>query len=93
MMLVCNSHLRVSAFAPKVVGTCTPIELMAFNPTPFISTEQEWLHTLCPVQALRMYVYRTKVLRRSDQMFVSLVKPHTGRPICKQRLSCSIVGV
>lgn len=79
------------AFIPKVIGSLSPIELVAFYPPPHSSEEQRRLHALCPVRALRAYLYRTQDLRRSDQLFVSWAKPHVGRPVSKQRLSHWIV--
>lgn len=92
-----SDNTRVSmrlnpAFVPKVVGTCSPIELPAFCPPPFSSEEQQRLHTLCPVRALRIYMDRTQSVRQSDQLFVSWAKPHMGKPVSKQRLSHWIVG-
>ncbi|XP_057206214.1 uncharacterized protein LOC130564268, partial [Triplophysa rosa] len=65
--------------------TCEVIELSC--PPPFSSAEDERLHALCPVRALRVYMDRTKTFRKSDQLFISWAPPHTGNPISKQRLS------
>lgn len=78
------------AFIPKVFNpslSCRPIELLAFNPPPFSSPEQERLHALCPVRALRAYVDKTAAIRKTDQLFVSCAKSHLGKPLTKQRLS------
>ncbi|XP_038163380.1 uncharacterized protein LOC119798106 [Cyprinodon tularosa] len=75
------------AFEPKVLGSYSPIELMAFHPPPFSSQEQERLHSLCPVRALRIYVRRTIQVRKSDQLFVSWAKNHNGKAVSKQRLA------
>ncbi|KAI7790836.1 hypothetical protein IRJ41_002448 [Triplophysa rosa] len=77
------------AFMPKCFPavTCEVIELSAFHPPPFSSAEDERLHALCPVRALRVYMDRTKTFRKSDQLFISWAPPHTGNPIFKQRLS------
>ena len=42
-----------------------PVELKAFRPA------DRTLHGLCPVRALRLYVQKTTVPRRSSQLFVS----------------------
>jgi hypothetical protein len=77
------------AFMPKCfLGfTCKVIELSAFHPAPFSSTEDQRLNTLCPVRALRAYLDRTSSFRKSDQLFISWGPPHSGNPISKQRLS------
>ncbi|XP_029975893.1 uncharacterized protein LOC115409064 [Salarias fasciatus] len=80
------------AFVPKVVGSCSPIVLTAFSPPPFSSPEEQRLHMLCPVRALRIYMDRTMGFREGDQLFVSWARPCRGRPITKQRLSHWIVG-
>ncbi|XP_043992826.1 uncharacterized protein LOC122842750 [Gambusia affinis] len=79
-------------FLPKVVGSCSAIDLVSFNPPPFSSVMQERLHGLCPVRALHTYMDRTKILRKSDQLFVSWAKGHLGKPVSKQRLSQWIVA-
>ena len=76
---------------PKVLGSCSPIELDAFYPPPFSSEEHRRLHLLCPVRALRVYSDRTEGLRKGNQLFVSWAKPHVGKPVSKQRLSHWIV--
>lgn len=88
----CRVSLRPNpAFMPKVIQPCIPLELTAFRPPPFDSPEQQRLHALCPVRALRIYVDRTAAFRQSDQLFVSWAKPYTGKPISTQRLSHWIV--
>ena len=79
------------AFVPKVVGSCTPIDLAAFS-SPLCSSEEQRLNLLCPVRALRIYIYRSKEFRCSDQLFVSWANPHKGKPVTRQRLSHWIVG-
>lgn len=80
------------AFIPKVLGSCSPINLVAFYPPPFSSEEHRRLHNLCPVRALRIYIDRTQSFRQGSQLFVSWAKPHVGMPVSKQRLSHWIVG-
>ena len=79
------------AFVPKVLDSTTTVELSAFHPPPFSSPEEQRLHTLCPVRALRIYLDRTKVLGRGNQLFVSWAPPFRGKPISRQRLSHWIV--
>ncbi|XP_049432685.1 uncharacterized protein LOC125889068 [Epinephelus fuscoguttatus] len=80
------------AFMPKVLGSCSPIDLVSFYPPPFSSDEHRRLHMLCPVRALRIYMDRTEGCRKSDQLFVSWAKNQVGKPVSKQRLSHWIVG-
>ncbi len=72
------------AFMPKILKA---IMLRAFYPPAFVSLEQQKLNALCPVRALHIYIERTREFRESDQLFVSWMKPRTGKPITKQRLS------
>lgn len=78
------------AFIPKVIDSPyvgQAFELRSFYPPPFSSPEEERLHSLCPVRALRVYLDRTKGIRKSDQLFISWAPPHTGKPVSKQRIS------
>lgn len=79
------------AFIPKVVGACSHVNLVAFQPPPHTSLEQQRLHKLCPVRALRAYVERTRSFRQVDQLFVFWANSHKGKPVSKQRLSHWIV--
>ena len=74
-------------FVPKVVGSCSPIDLVAFAASP----GEQRSHALCPVHAVHTYMDRTKGSRRSDQLFVSWAISHKGKPITKQRLSHWVV--
>ncbi len=74
-------------FVPKVVGSCSPIELAAFTASP----GERRAHTLCPVRAVRSYMDRTQSFRRSDQLFVSWAEPRRGQPVTKQRLAHWVV--
>lgn len=47
--------------------------------------------TVCPVCALHIYLDRIQSFRESNQLFVSWVKPHVGKPVSKQHLSHRIV--
>ncbi|KAK7906753.1 hypothetical protein WMY93_015365 [Mugilogobius chulae] len=87
-------HLRPNpAFMPKVepAYSCPTLEIAAFHPPPFSSPEEQQLHSLCPVRALRVYVDRTAGLRKADQLFVSWASSHMGKPVSSQRLSHWIV--
>ena len=83
-----------SAFLPKVISPFhmnQPVELMAFHPPPFSSPEEERLHMLCPVRALRCYIDRTKTVRQTEQLFICHGSRSLGQPLSKQRLSHWIV--
>ncbi|KAK5882516.1 hypothetical protein CesoFtcFv8_021095 [Champsocephalus esox] len=74
------------AFVPKVVGSCTPIDIVAFPP-PLCSSEEQRPNLLCPDCALRTYMDRSKEFRCNDQLFVSWANPQKGKPVTRQRLS------
>ncbi len=79
------------AFVPKVSESalaCKLVDLLAFHPPPFSSSEDEWLHCLCPVRALRMWTERKFC---SNRLFVSWADSHKGKPISRHRLSHWIV--
>ncbi|XP_034065716.1 uncharacterized protein LOC117542252, partial [Gymnodraco acuticeps] len=78
------------AFVPKVVGSCTPIDIVAFPP-PLCSSEEQRPHLLCPVCALRIYMDRSKEFCCNDQLFISGANPQKGKPVTRQRLSHWIV--
>lgn len=63
-----------SAFMPKVLASSLALDLVSFSLLPFFSVKQEHLHGLCPVQILCTYMNRTQMLRKSDQLIVSLGK-------------------
>ena len=48
-----------------------PVHLTSFHPPPFATAQDEKLHCLCPVRALRLYTDRTKESRTTTQLFVS----------------------
>ncbi|XP_058879441.1 uncharacterized protein LOC131737040, partial [Acipenser ruthenus] len=82
------------AFLPKVISPFhmnQSVELMAFHPPPFSSPEEERLHMLCPVRALRCYMDRTKTVRQTEQLFICHGSRSLGQPLSKQRLSHWIV--
>ena len=74
-------------FVPKVVGSCSPIDLVAFAASP----GEQRSRALCPVHAVRTYMDSTGGFRRSDQLFISWANPHKGKPVTKQRLSHWVV--
>lgn len=86
-MLFATDYSKVTlktnpAFVPKVSEsalTCKQVDLLAFHPPTFSSSEDEWLLCLCPVLALRHYVNRMKALRNK------------GKPISRQCLSHWVV--
>jgi hypothetical protein len=65
--------------------------LQAFHPPPHVSAEEERLHLLCPVRALRVYLERSSSWRRSDQLLVCFGSPRKGLPASKQTISNWIV--
>ncbi len=60
-------------YIPKVLSTSfrsQVVTLHSFHPPPFASSEDERLHLLCPVRALKLYVDRSKVWRKSPQLLI-----------------------
>lgn len=57
------------------------MNLLAFHPLPFSSSEEVCNYCLCPLRALHHNVDRTKGLRRSNELFVSWADSHMGKPI------------
>lgn len=79
---------------PEVLGSCSIIDLVPFYPPPFASDEHRGLCVFWPlrrVRALRIYKNKTKSFRKSDQLFLSNVKNHLGKPVLMQQLSHWIV--
>ncbi len=55
-------------YIPRVLSTSfrsQVVTLHSFHPPPFASSEDERLHMFCPVRALKLYVDRSKVWRKS----------------------------
>ncbi len=69
------------SFRPQVVT------LHSFHPPPFASSEDEKLHMLCPVRALKLYVDRSKVWRKSSQLLVCFGAGRRGLAMSKQKIS------
>ncbi len=77
-------------YIPKVLSTSfrsQVVTLHSFHPPPFASSEDERLHMLCPVRALKLYVDRSKVWRKSSQLLVCFGAGRRGLATLKQRIS------
>ncbi len=77
-------------YIPKVLSTSfrsQVVTLHTFHPPPFASSEDEKLHMLCPVRALKLYVDRSKVWRKSSQLLVCFGAGRRGLATSKQRIS------
>ncbi len=60
-------------YVPKVLSASfgsQVVTLHSFHPSPFASSEDERLHILCPVRALKIYVDRSKLWRKTHQLLV-----------------------
>ncbi len=60
-------------YVPKVLSTSFRSQVVtrhSFHPPPFASVEDERLHMLCPVRALKIYVDRFSLWRESPQLLV-----------------------
>ncbi len=76
-------------YIPKVLSTSfrsQVVTLHSFHPPPFALSEDEKLHMLCPVRALKLYVDRSKVCQ-SSQLLVFFVAGCRGLATSKQRIS------
>ncbi len=77
-------------YIPKVLSTSfrsQVVTLHSFHPPPFASSEDERLHMLCPVRALKLYVDRSKVWRKSPQLLICFGAGRHGLATSKQRIS------
>ncbi len=77
-------------YIPKVLSTSfrsQVVTLHSFHPPPFASSEDERLHMLCPVRALKLYVDRSKVWRKSPQLLICFGASRRGLATSKQRIS------
>ncbi len=77
-------------YIPKVLSTSfrsQVVTLHFFHPPPFASSEDEKLHMLCPVRALKLYVDRSKIWRKSSQLLVCFGAGRRGLATSKQRIS------
>ncbi len=77
-------------YIPKVLSTSfrsQVVTLHSFHPPPFATSEDERLHMLCPVRALKLYVDRSKVWRKSSQLLGCFGAGRRGLATSKQRIS------
>ncbi len=77
-------------YIPKVLSTSfwsQVVTLHSFHPPPFASSEDKRLHLLCPVRALKLYVDRSKVWRKSPQLLICFGAGRRGLATSKQRFS------
>ncbi len=77
-------------YIPKVLSTSFQsqvVTLHSFHPPPFASSEDERLHLLCPVRALKLYVDHSKGWRKSPQLLVCFGAGRRGLATSKQRIS------
>ncbi len=77
-------------YIPKVLSTSfrsQVVTLHSFHPPPFASSKDERLHMLWPVRALKLYVDRSKVWRKSSQLLVCFGAGRCGLATSKQRIS------
>ncbi len=77
-------------YIPKVLSTSfrsQVVTLHSFHPPPFASSEDERLHMLCPVRALKLYVDRSKVWRKSPQLLICFGAGRRRLATSKQRIS------
>ncbi len=77
-------------YIPKVLSTSfrsQVVTLHSFHPPPFASSEDERLHMLCPVRALKLYVDRSKIWRKSSQLLVCFGAGRRRLATSKQRIS------
>ncbi len=76
-------------YIPKVLSTSfrsQVVTLHSFHPPPFASSEDERLHMLCPVRAMKLYVDRSKVWRKSPQLLICFGAGRRGLATSKQRI-------
>ncbi len=77
-------------YVPKVLSASfrsQMVTLHSFHPPPFASGEDERLHMLCPVRALKIYVDRSSHWRKSPQLLVCFGAGHRGLATSKHRIS------
>ncbi len=77
-------------YVPKVLSTsfCSQVvTLHSFHPPPFASGEDESLHMLCPVRALKINVEHFKFWRKSPQLLVCFGAGRRGLATSKHRIS------
>ncbi len=77
-------------YVPKVLSALFRSQvgmLHSFHPPPFASSEDERLHMLCPVRALKIYVDRSKLWIKSPQLLVCFGAGRRGLATSKHRIS------
>ncbi len=75
-------------YGPKVLSTSFSsqvVVLQAFSPSS--SSEGDYLHLLCPVRALKMYVDRSSQWRKSLQLLVCFGAGRKGLAVSKHTIS------
>ncbi len=70
---------------PKVLSTPFRAQVMALSVFSPPAGSQESL--LCPIRALKMYIERSALYRKSEQLFVGFGNHAKGGPVMKQRIS------
>ncbi len=79
-----------TGYVPKVLSASfrsQVVMLYSFHPPPFASGEDERLHMLCPVRALKIYVDHSKLWRKSPQLQVCFSAGRRGLATSKHRIS------
>ncbi|KAK3523668.1 hypothetical protein QTP70_007843 [Hemibagrus guttatus] len=83
-----------AGYVPKVLRMAgRPVILQAFCLLPHESAEQQRLHLLCPVRALKTYVQCSGSWRKFPFLFVCFGSWNKGNPVSKQRLAHWVVEV
>ena len=67
-----------------------PVHLTSFHPPPFATAQDEKLHCLCPVRALRLYTDRTKGSRTTTRLLSPI---NLGRDMPRSGGHLSLVGL
>ncbi len=78
-------------YVPKVLSASFRSQVVTLHsfhpPPPFASGEDERLHMLCPVRALKIYVDRSSHWRKSPQLLVCFGAGRRGLATSKHRTS------
>ncbi len=77
-------------YVPRVLSASFRFQVVmlhSFHPPPFASGEDERLHMLCPVRALKIYVDRSKLWRKSPQSLLYFGAGRRGLATSKHRIS------
>ncbi len=77
-------------YVPKVLSVLfrsQVVSLHSFHPPPFASGEDERLHMLCPVLALKIYVDHSSHWKKSPQLLVYFGAGRRGLATSKHRIS------